>query len=77
MSRVSQWIDRLNWLAAQPDEQQRRADECVILGHDPSGEQLLTYPPTNLCWWCAAKYHISVRIFHREETSCARSSSAC
>jgi hypothetical protein len=50
------WMTRLR--NVMPIEVAERAAECQLLGHEPSGEQLMTMPPTEICWWCFAKYRL-------------------
>jgi hypothetical protein len=52
--RADAWIQRLR--SATHEEQRARAAECIILGHEPAGEQFLTSPPTDICWWCFAGF---------------------
>jgi hypothetical protein len=52
------WIARLNWLGDHPAERANLVAGCLLLGHEPSGEQLMTNPPIHICWWCAREFRI-------------------
>lgn len=55
---LQSWIKRLNSLpfSQRAHELREREAECSLLGHDPSGEQLMTWPPTDICYWCLTRY---------------------
>jgi len=57
-ARLQAWIDRLNWLAVHRFEREERRAECVLLGHQPSGERFMTTQPIHVCWWCAYEFQM-------------------
>ena len=54
---IHEIVERMN-VIGQADASMRAewAAQCVLLGHKATGEQLLTSPPTEICWYCGEKF---------------------
>ncbi len=63
MSRIDDWIARINHVATHPVERAQRCAECALLGHEPSGEFFCTTIPTHVCYWCLDEFqppHVAI-----------------
>lgn len=50
-------IARMNAIGDMTQGERREAEAaCTILGHEPTGEQFMTCPPIDMCYWCGAKF---------------------
>lgn len=56
MTAYTEWLRRLRVLSDHPDLIRNLRWTCLLLGHEPSGEQLMTSPPLDVCYWCAASF---------------------
>jgi hypothetical protein len=53
MSYQTRWLTYLNWIGEHPAERENQRAICILLGHEPSGERLMTNPHLDICRHCA------------------------